>query len=762
MSLDQKLRALQAQVNSLQNEHATLTQKLRALQAELITLQRNPEDSATSSAKADLTPDDTPKQVQSSPPLQEIINKPPSFNSSANQGYNTRYKSRGLEAFIGENLINKVGIIVLIIGVAIGANYAVEHELIGPGMRIVMGYGVGLILMGIAYWMRHKFRAMSAVMLSGSAAIMYLVTYAAHSLFKLIPQLAAFALMVVFTAFTVWAALQYRKQIIAHVGMVGAYAIPFLLSDGSGNANVLFSYILIINCGILVVAFKQYWKLLYFTTFGFTWLIFFSWYFTGYNSTHYFTTGIIFSTAFYVLLYAVFLVFKVAKSEPYTGFDLALLLANSLLYFTAGYLMLSDVQFSPHLQGVFCLFNSAIHVIVAITLMRKANHDEALVDVIAGLAVLFLGLSIPIELDGSWVTILWVGQASLLFWVSRSKSTVVFERLAYGFLLLSFFSLLDDWSDSYGNYSLSYPESYLTPFLNIHFITSLAVALGAGFIAWFHQQTLLKAWKAPTTLVPFIHYGVPAVCIFAAYNGMRLEVFNYWDQLYEGSYANNQFNHDYLHLAKVWQVNYTLLFIAALMRLNQLRFKQVELRYFNAFITVGVVLVSLISGLYNLSELRSSYLDAVSNPSISFVFLRYVFIALFALVLVIGRIEIMQLASGKYGKTYRLFAHAAVVWVLSSELIHWYDIAGYPAAYKLGMSILWGAYAAGLLSIGIAKSWQHLRIGSLVLFGATLLKVVLFDLQSMGTLAKTFVFMVLGALLLLASFLYNKHKGKMD
>ena len=760
MSLDQKLSALQERVNSLQNEHATLTQKLRALQTELITLQRNPENTVTSHTNAALDSDETPSQARSNSPQKEIINKPPSLSSSANRGTNS--KGRGLEAFIGENLINKVGIIVLIIGVAIGANYAVEHDLIGPGMRIGMGYGVGLILLGIAYWMRHKFKAMSAVFLSGATAIMYLVTYAAHSLFDIIPQLAAFALMVVFTAFTVWAALLYSKQIIAHVGMVGAYAIPFLLSDGSGNANVLFSYILIINCGILVVAIKRYWKLLYLTTFVFTWLIFFTWYFTSYNAPSYFTTGMVFSSAFYILLYTVFLVFKVAKSEPYSGFDLALLLANSLLYFTAGYLMLADEQFSPHLQGVFCLFNSTIHVIVAISLMRKANHDEALVDVIVGLAVLFLGLSIPIELDGSWVTILWVGQASLLFWVSRSKGRVVFERLAYGFLLLSFFSLLDDWSRSYGNYSINQPSSYLTPFLNIHFITSLAVAIGAGFITWFHQQTTRKAWKAPASLVPFIHYGVPAICIFAAYNGMRLEIFNYWDQLYEGSYANNQFNHDYLHLGKVWQVNYTLLFMAGLMRLNQLRLKQLELRYFNSFISAGVVLVSLVSGLYNLSELRSSYLATLVNPSISLVLLRYVFIALFALVLVVGRIEIMQLASGKYGKTYRLFAHGAVLWVLSSELIHWYDLAGYPAAYKLGMSILWGAYAAGLLSIGITKRWQHLRIAALVLFGTTLLKVVLFDLQSMGTLAKTFVFVVLGALLLLASFLYNKHKEKME
>lgn len=37
-----------------------------------------------------------------------------------------------LEKFIGENLINKIGIIITVIGVAIGAKYAIDHQLISP------------------------------------------------------------------------------------------------------------------------------------------------------------------------------------------------------------------------------------------------------------------------------------------------------------------------------------------------------------------------------------------------------------------------------------------------------------------------------------------------------------------------------------------------------------------------------------------------------------------------------------------------------
>jgi len=42
-----------------------------------------------------------------------------------------------LEKFIGENLINKIGIAITVIGVSIGAKYSIENDLISPLTRII-------------------------------------------------------------------------------------------------------------------------------------------------------------------------------------------------------------------------------------------------------------------------------------------------------------------------------------------------------------------------------------------------------------------------------------------------------------------------------------------------------------------------------------------------------------------------------------------------------------------------------------------------
>jgi uncharacterized membrane protein len=167
---------------------------------------------------------------------------------------------RDIENFIGENLMNKIGIVITVLGVSIGAKYAIDHQLIDPLTRIILGYLMGFGLLAFAIRLKKEYENFSAVLLSGAMAIMYFITYVAFSFFSLIPQVVTFILMVIITVFTVSAAINYNKQVIAHIGLVGAYAVPFLLSQASDNVVVLFSYTAIINIGILVISIKKYWK----------------------------------------------------------------------------------------------------------------------------------------------------------------------------------------------------------------------------------------------------------------------------------------------------------------------------------------------------------------------------------------------------------------------------------------------------------------------------------------------------------------------
>jgi uncharacterized membrane protein len=86
-------------------------------------------------------------------------------------------------------------------------------------------------------------------------------------------------------------------------------------------------------------------------------------------------------------------------------------------------------------------------------------------------------------------------------------------------------------------------------------------------------------------------------------------------------------------------------------------------------------------------------------------------------------------------------------------------MAGSSESYKLGLSILWGSYSLMMIALGIWKNLKFLRIMAIIIFAVTLVKLFFYDVSHLGTIQKTILFVSLGILLLIISFLYNKYKN---
>jgi uncharacterized membrane protein len=187
----------------------------------------------------------------------------------------------------------------------------------------------------------------------------------------------------------------------------------------------------------------------------------------------------------------------------------------------------------------------------------------------------------------------------------------------------------------------------------------------------------------------------------------------------------------------------------------------------NISINALQVLIFLTLGLYELSELRESYLDQTLaeyyNRTSLNIGIRYISFSLVALILFWTykylQQEFMNPVFEHSKMLYNFLLHITILWIASSELITWMDVANMSQSYKLGLSILWGVYALLLIILGISKKQKHLRVGAIGLFAVTLLKLFFYDISHLNTVAKTIVLVSLGVLLLLISFLYNKYKN---
>jgi len=400
-------RKLQLFISRQQQFHNELSQ----LQQEIAQLRHSIKQEGTKSAE---TTHAEAKPIQLIVP---IIERKPNATKTPSPTQPPNKRSN-LEKFVGENLINKVGIIITILGVGWGVKYSIDNQLISPLGRMMMGYLFSAGLLGLAYYLRKKYENYSAVLLSGSMAMMYFITYFAHSSYGIIGRVTAFSLMVLFTIYTVAESLRYNRSVIAHIGLVGAYAVPFLLSDGSGKVIVLFSYMTIINSGILFIAFKRYWKSLYHSAFGFTWLICIGWMATSYQAALSFT-GLGFLSFFFVLFITAMLAYKIYRKEEYVFTDTLMLVLNTIIYYVLCLFITDKFDNGPF---IFTCLLIAFHAALAFVLSKKKDVDSKLVHHIYGLAIALVAVAIPIKLNNEWVTISWSILALALVWIASIKN----------------------------------------------------------------------------------------------------------------------------------------------------------------------------------------------------------------------------------------------------------------------------------------------------------------------------------------------------
>jgi hypothetical protein len=587
-----------------------------------------------------------------------------------------------LEKFIGENLISKIGIVILIIGVGIGAKYAIDNDLISPLGRIIIGYAFGFGLLGFAVKLKAKYLNFSSVLLSGAMAIMYFITFFAYSLYELFSETTAFILMLIFTVFTVASAMNYSRQVIAHIGLVGAYAIPFLLGNDSGNYAFLFSYVAVINIGILALSVKKYWISLFYSSFVFTWLIYAAWYLTSFRADANFNLAFFFAATFFLIFYLTFLAYKLISKEDISAENVALITANSFIFYGFGYSILASRAEFENQLGLFTAGNAAVHFTFAFAVSRLKLVSRNLVYLLSALVLTFITIAVPVQFDGNYITLIWTAEAAILFWIGRAKAISLYENYSFPLMLLASISLLKDWANLYLDYSST--QSALTTIFNPYFATAIFFATAFGFINYLNRRKDYAPTVLPK-LTKLINYALPTILLVVLYNAFRLEIGNYYHLRYVNSFYQTVYNEDLNLFNLIWQINYTMLFLSLLSFANINKFKNFALGFINLALNALTLLVFLGGGLFLLGELRESYLspnDAFS-PTFFHILIRYVSYA-FAALLIYAIYQYFRANFVKENISERdrvygfdFLFYVSLLWITSSELINLMDIFGY-------------------------------------------------------------------------------------
>jgi uncharacterized membrane protein len=720
-------------------------------------------DPAVSFRKEDWLPKEEPVQKQepavafTKPELQPIKEQPLTSPSTATSRVippkppkpSFFERNPDLEKFIGENLVSKIGIAILVLAIGYFVKFAIDNNWIGAVGRVGVGVLCGGILIGVAHRLRKNYQAFSSVLAGGGLAVLYFSITLAYQQFHLFSQTVAFVILLVITAFAVLLALLYNRQELAVIALVGGFASPFLVSNGSGNYVSLFIYLIILNTGLLIIAYHKAWRVLNVTAFLFTVILFGSWlatlsYTTG---TRVYATGLLFATIFYLLFFVINIANNIKEQKQFLASDFGILLVNTCLFFSAGLYCLSKMNATAY-NGLFSAVMAVFNLAATYFLFRKNNLDRNILYLLIGVTLTFVSLTAPLQLHGHFITLFWASEAVLLCWLyTKSKISIIqyASLLVYAAMLLS---LLMDWVNVYTTVLYTSNHVSLLPVIaNKGFITSMYTA-AASYLFFFilHKNGISKyANLAPANIFRFIAIGLLFI-------GGTIE-------------ANYQFSHRFpeIDIALLYVQLYIFSFVLLLLWITK-RFTRFTWSSHFQMVVLTACMVLYFAQLPGTVEAQQTLL-LKENNGYTYLFTGH-WISTLLIATILYRLMLLIRTGKQRDIAVWLLCSATVVYLSAEVYLLMNNLFANATSsdidrvfVKVILPVLWGLCSFGFMWLGMKYQYKTLRIISLTLFLVTLFKLFAYDISNIPIAGKIAAFFCLGVLLLIISFMYQRLKN---
>ena len=412
--------------------------------------------------------------------------------------------------FFGGNLVVRVGVLVLLVGVVLLLRLLSDYIEIPIALKLMsIGIiGLGLAALGLKL---AKNRFAYGITLQGAGlAIAYLTTFFAYSVYQVLASVPSFMGLGILSAITIGLAVRQNALPLALLALSGGFFAPILTSSDIGNLVTLFSYYLLLNVTIAIIAHYRTWKMLnllgVMVTFGLA-------YYWG--TTENLSAVIeaqrwsfVLLVALHVLLY-LFVVIRYAQQlitynalneEGFTCADSVHNIntvdkahrANNLYIFPIDTGLLFSVPilafglFSVLLEGISnaLTITSAVLAVIYLSIgwvfVQRSQRYALITEGMLALGFGFLALVIPLALDAEWIAFGWSVQGLALVWFGR-RSLRAWSVL-FGLLLQL----------------LSIAMLLINVFFTIKDYPTLALTISA--LSYLATMFILRASNSPTTL----------------------------------------------------------------------------------------------------------------------------------------------------------------------------------------------------------------------------------------------------------------------
>ena len=372
-----------------------------------------------------------PERQPIPPPLPR---QPTRFEAAANEillkiwnwiavGEEHRPAGYSMEFAVASTWLLRLGVVILVMGIGFFLKYSIDQGWLAPTARVALAILAGLgLIVGGSRLLGSLYDLLGHGLIGGGIATLYFSVFAAVNFYHLIDVLPAFALMGLVTVAAGVLAVRFDSMLIAILGIIGGYGTPVMLAGGPANFVGLFSYMLILGCGILGISLRKNWHLLNYLGFACTYVLFVA-SMKGYVRAEFWHV-MPFLVGFFVLYSTALFLFNVVERAKSTLLELLGLLLNAGAFFAASYLLVRNAYDCA--VAVVTLGLTAFYAAHVYYFLVRRIADRELMLCFMGLAVFFLAVTIPLVLSREWITVSWAIQALVMLWLAdKLKSAFV-------------------------------------------------------------------------------------------------------------------------------------------------------------------------------------------------------------------------------------------------------------------------------------------------------------------------------------------------
>ena len=341
-----------------------------------------------------------------------------------------------MESLIAGKWFNRIGIVAILFAVSYFLKLAFDNDWIGRPGRVAIGILLGAAMLPWSHWLAGRgYSYFSEGIAALGEATLFVSVWAGCQYYTLYSREIGFAAMILITAVMAAVAIGRNSQRIAVMSLLGGLLAPILASSGKDEQVVLFTYLLFLGAGALLISWKKRWRSLPLISFIGTQVYFWGWYSEFFHRTAPLERTVWFASLFF-LLYAVLPVRSAMRGISFDSLDVVIVLANEFTY--------SGVLFTllwPDDKWVLTLLFVALAAAhVATARLLAAPGESSLARLLyAGLALTYVTLAIPVRLEGRWITLSFAVEGAVLVWTGF-RAVSGFLRQS-GYLLLGISAL---------------------------------------------------------------------------------------------------------------------------------------------------------------------------------------------------------------------------------------------------------------------------------------------------------------------------------